>query len=160
MKYLGLTLLLAMTTLLVACGGGTPPPPPADDGPPTQRPDRDPGPSRPEPTGPSRAGEFLNEYREARTAMNAMRDERRKGPDADPDELVRLYAQAGAHIHRALAYRFEHERNGHDLGALRGVRELGQMRMDWRSSPPHGDNSWREDPDYMEARALYDDFQS
>jgi predicted small lipoprotein YifL len=146
MKY-ALTFLLALALFVTAACGSEPPQPlPTSDDPAPRTQQQQP--TGPEPTGPSRAGEFLNAYRDARAAWNAFREDR------TPEN----YAIAGARILEAQVYGFEHVNNGHSEDTLRNRRELNLLRTDWQKSPPHG-TDWEQHPEYKTARERFDEMQ-
>lgn len=154
MKYVT-AILLTLAFLLAGCGGGEYQAPPKSNG-------RTPGSTTStdgsggggtQPTGPSRTREFNSEASKAQDAWKTFAK----------DKSADNYAVCGAHIFNALRYRIEHERNGHDAGTLRGLRELNQLKADWAKSEgqltSEQKTAYQSHADYKAAKEAYDQIQ-
>lgn len=158
MKYATAFIFALACMLTAACGGGEYQAPPKGN-------DLKPhtggtgggggtgGDTRPDPTGPSKTREFNDAASKAQDAWDTYARER-NGTN---------YAICGAHIFNALRFRIEHERNGHDAGSLRGLRELNKLRTDWAKSEGQLSSEekkiYNEHPDYVAAKKAYDEVQ-
>jgi hypothetical protein len=154
MKY-ALTIAFAVVlAATAACGGGGYQAPPAGNGYKAgNTPVTTTTPGKTQPTGESRTREFNDSAAKAQAAWK----------DFARDKSADNYAVCGAHIYNALRFRIEHERNGHDAGTLRGLRELNQLKKDWTATEgqltTEQKTAYIEHADYKAAKAAYNEVQ-